>query len=135
MACAVALALLSAVGATTPVGTAMHYDSGVMRQVAVARGMPLWAGVAGYASTPDCALVDPAHPRTILARLWEHGRWGRWARYEVLDCTATRDRASQRRKGIVPYGAEFNYSVADAGGWAWNGTHGAGRTRVQVIGP
>lgn len=132
--CAAALALLAALGAITPVGTAMHYDSGVFRSVARVRSMPLLPNVAGYVSTPDCSLVRPTHPQTILARLWEHGHWGPFKRYEVLDCTATRDRASQRRKGIVPFGAEFNWDVAVRGSWAWNGKTGAGRTKVQVVG-
>lgn len=109
-------------------GTAFHYHAGVFRAVAARRGMRLDPTAAGYASTPSCALVDPARPWWVRVR-WADGT-GAWL--QIVDCSNPRDLPAQRRKHLV---LEVNAALAQARGWyAYDGWGGAGHAPVTILG-
>jgi hypothetical protein len=120
------LALFGLLVAPLSSGPAYHYSSGLFREVARVRHMALSGAVDGYAASPNCAYVDPAHPYVVIARLYSPTarRWEPVGVYEVVDCAAPADLRRHYRA------LEVNYTVALAGGWA--SPPGAGRTQVQV---
>src|SRR4051812_12455918 len=94
-------------GAYIEKGITMHYYAGLFEKVARNRGMKLRTDVDGYASRRSCGELG----RVIMARIrsrWTGG-WGPWRRYQVLDCTARRDLAYQRKIGLV---LEVDYKSA-----------------------
>lgn len=103
-------------------GIAMHYYKGLFQQVARNRGMKLRKDVDGYASRRSCSELGSVvearfrNPRT--------DRWGPWKRFQIVDCSAPRHLAYQRRLGLI---LEINYEQAAAAGFA-----SRGRTAVQV---
>ena len=101
--------LLSASGGTVS-GTAKYYRAGMFAQVAANRGMILRADVAGYASVPSCAWLGSV----IQARV----NGGAWERYQVVDCSAPKDRARHIRQGLV---LEVDYASARRNGFVSKG--------------
>ena len=115
------LALLAAITgatatATAPArsvhGIAKYYSPGVFRQVALNRGLALRSDVDGYASVPYCSWIG----HVLTARI----NRGPIERFQVLDCSAPKDRPRHLRENLV---IEVDYSSARGHGLLSNG-HG-----------
>lgn len=109
---------------TIPVerGIAMHYYPGLFATVARNRGMALRKDVDGYASRQNCGELG----RVVQARIrnpWT-GAWGPWRRYQIVDCSARKHLAYQRRIGLI---LEVDYSSAVKAGFVY-----FGRSAVEV---
>lgn len=100
-------------------GHAVFYSPGVFQIVARNRGMKLREDVHGYAAVIDCGMIG----RVIKARL--NGR--KLETFQVLDCSAPRDRARHQRIGLV---IEVDYQSAVRNGFAR-----LGRAPAQVYYP
>ena len=100
-------------------GHAVYYAPGVFNVVARNRGMAMRQDVDGYAAVIDCGQIG----RIIKARL--NGR--KLETYQVLDCSAPRDRARHQRIGLV---IEVDYQSA-----VRNGFVRLGRAPAQVYYP
>jgi len=129
--CLVALAILSALGSSAPVGVAFHYErAGALARVAAIRGEAIaWDRIDGLASHPDCGYIDPARPYFVRARFWRGSGWGPWEVYQLVDCSDPRHLPMQRRRGLI---LEIDYRAAQRNGFAWNGHSGKGKTKAQV---
>jgi hypothetical protein len=109
--------------------TAKHYMPGIMRSVALKRG--LWdtrQDVSGYASVPDCSLIG-----RVAVAIFRNPRTQRWERAErllVVDCSAPRDSARHIRSGL---GIETDYATAQRHGFDWNGWRGEGKTQAIIL--
>jgi hypothetical protein len=82
-------------------GHAVYYAPGVFNIVARNRGMKLRADVDGYAAVIDCRQIG----RVIKAKL----NGGNLETFQVLDCSAPRDRARHQRTGQI---IEVDYQSA-----------------------
>jgi hypothetical protein len=100
-------------------GQAMYYSPGRFAMVARNRGMKLRSDVDGYAAVIDCSQIG----RLIKARL----NGGKIETFQVLDCSAPRDRARHQRIGLV---IEVDYDSA-----VRNGFVRLGRAPAQVYYP
>ncbi|HUS17348.1 MAG TPA: hypothetical protein VM536_20320 [Chloroflexia bacterium] len=102
-------------------GRVYYYEPGVFAHVARVRGMDLaWGQVDGFASTPYCRLVDARRPWVVTARI----DGGPVERFQIVDCSAPRDRAHHQAEGLV---LEVDYTTALR--------HlGKGRTRLRLDG-
>jgi hypothetical protein len=109
---------------TAPVerGIAMHYYPGLFATVARNRGMTLRKDVDGYASRQNCSELG----RVVQARIrnpWT-GAWGPWKRYQIVDCSARKHLAYQRKIGLI---LEVDYASAAKAGFVY-----FGRSTVEV---
>ncbi|HET9494118.1 MAG TPA: hypothetical protein VFR15_07810 [Chloroflexia bacterium] len=100
-------------------GHAVFYSPGVFKIVARNRGMKLRTDVDGYAAVIDCGMIG----RLVKARL--NGR--KLETFQVLDCSAPKDRARHQRIGLV---IEVDYESAVRNGFARRG-----RAPAQVYYP
>jgi hypothetical protein len=86
-------------------GIAKYYSAGMMRTVANNRHMRLRTDVDGYAAVAACGKISSivmASVGTLPAR-----------RYQVLDCSQTRDLAAHAREGLI---LEVDYATARRAG-------------------
>jgi hypothetical protein len=100
------LSLISSLLAPAPApqhGIAKYYSPGVFRQVALNRGIALRSAteVDGFASVPYCFWIG----HVLTARI----NGGPIERFQVLDCSAPKDRPRHLREGLV---IEVDYSSA-----------------------
>jgi hypothetical protein len=100
---------VSASGGTTT-GIAKHYAPGVFARVAHNREMVMRTDVAGYAAVPNCGYLGTV----IQARV----NGGKWERYQVLDCSAPKDRARHIKSGLI---LEVDYASAKRNGFVSRG--------------
>jgi hypothetical protein len=100
-------------------GHAVYYSPGVFKTVARNRGMKLREDVDGYAAVIDCSQIG----NVVKARI----NGGRLETFQVLDCSAPRDRARHQRIGLV---IEVDYDSAVRNGFARRG-----RAPAQVYYP
>lgn len=100
-------------------GHAVYYSPGVFNMVARNRGMRMRTDVHGYAAVIDCGMIG----RVIKARI----NGGKLETFQVLDCSAPRDRARHQRIGLV---IEVDYDSA-----VRNGFVRRGRAPAQVYYP
>jgi hypothetical protein len=91
-------------------GTAYFYSPGMFNVVARNRGIKLRDDVDGYAAVPDCQHIGSVVRARINNRSME--------RYQVLDCSAPRDRARHLRQGLV---IEVDYQSAVRNNFARKG--------------
>ena len=103
----------------TKSGHAVYYSPGVFKIVARNRGMKLRTDVDGYAAVIDCSQIG----RLIKARI----NGGKLETFQVLDCSAPRDRARHQRTGLV---IEVDYDTAVRNRFAHRG-----RAPAQVYYP
>ena len=103
-----------------------------MRQVAAVRGMPLWPGVAGYVSTPDCRLVDTRRDPTLRTRpfLIVASVAGRTEVYQAVDCSNPAHARIQAGRALV---LEVDSSSAARLGFNAYTGHGAGKAPARVL--
>jgi hypothetical protein len=100
-------------------GQAVYYAPGLFKIVARNRGIKLREDVHGYAAVIDCGHIG----RIIKARL----NGGKLETFQVLDCSAPRDRARHQRMNLV---IEVDYDSA-----VRNGFVRRGRAPAQVYYP
>src|SRR4051794_36693780 len=77
-------------------GIAKYYSRGVFERVAqyrIRHGIYPSTSIVGYASVPDCGRLG----QTIWASVNGH----RWEPYQIMDCSAPRDRARHIAQGLV----------------------------------
>jgi hypothetical protein len=91
-------------------GTAKYYSPGMFRTVANNRHMALRTDVDGYASVPNCGLIGHVVQASI-----NHGRW---ETYQLVDCSAPKDRVRHIRQGLV---IEVDYQSAVRNHFAQDG--------------
>ncbi len=74
-------------------GIAKFYSRGVMEEVARNRGIAMRKDVSGYAAVADCGKIGSV----VLASVGTLGA----QRYQVLDCSQTRDLARHAKEGLI----------------------------------
>ncbi len=92
------------------VGIAKHYSAGMFARVARNRGMQMRSDVAGYAAVTDCSMIGKVVAASING--------GRVERFQVLDCSAPKDRPRHIREGLV---IEVDYATAKRRGFLGEG--------------